>query len=291
MNKHSFISQDSEDRGGFQYSVRLQHVSGSRRIAPVFRNGERIAEASYSTNWFADGMACAFSVVAFFLPLVVMFAFLSKLPDLIQRILNPIHPEAVPGWVWCGAMIILAGLAYLLSLVVLVWTRSRVRIQVRATNGDEAVMIEIVERRSSLPWRVKASITISGQDAGRLDGHGRSLLTFRGQDPDPIQIASLKEHEGDRQTLFSSLFVLIGMLLNAVAVPTRRRTHQQWSVEQSGSSLGWIQYRRSLPEEYLVFFNQGAADYTLVILSIALFLAKSASSGNLESHEEMHAYS
>jgi len=82
---------------------------------------------------------------------------------------------------------------------------------------------------------------ISGQDAGRFDGHGRSLLTFGGQDPDPIQIASLKEREGNRQTLFSLLLVLIGMLLNAVAVPARRRTHQQWSVEQSGSSLGWIQ--------------------------------------------------
>jgi hypothetical protein len=155
--------------------------------------------------------------------------------------------------------------------------------------GEDEVDISIVEQRASLPWKVTAVVAIDGREVGVIRGLSRSLLNFRGNDRLAVEFASVEDRRRNREPALSALLVFIGMLFNVIAVPARRRMLQQWSIQESERSLGWIDYRRDAPEQYRVFLEEGTEDYTFTILAVALFLARPASSGNVESHEEIHS--
>lgn len=283
-NMHS----NPKDRLGRKYAVQLNRRSGRRRTAIVGCDGERIAEVLYSSSRLADAVASVLAVGAFFLPFAAIVAFFGNLPDFVQRLLNPLHVEASPLWAWGVVVSALASLAYLLSLLVLLWTHARVRIQAGPMTQEDEVDISIVEQRSILPWKVTAVVAIDGRELGVIRGLGRSLLSFRGNDRLAVEFASVEDWRRDRETALSALLVLIGMLFNIIAVPTRQRMTQQWSIQESERAVGWIGYHRNAPEQYQVLLEEGTEHYTLTILAVALFLARPASSGNVESHEEIH---
>ena len=277
-----------KDRLGRKYAVQLNRRSGRRRTAIVVCDGERIAEVLYSSSRLVDAVACVLAVGAFFLPFAAIVAFFGNLPDFVQRLLNPLHVEASPLWAWGVVVAALASLAYLLSLLVLLWTRARVRIQAGPMTQENDVDISIVEQRSILPWKVTAVVAIDGRELGVIRGLGRSSLSFRGNDRLAVEFTSVEDRGCNRETALSALLVVIGSLFNVIAVPTRRRMQQQWSIEVSGRALGWLEYQRTKPEQYRVLLEEGTEHYTLIILAVALFLARPASSGNVESHEEIH---
>lgn len=153
---------------------------------------------------------------------------------------------------------------------------------------EDDVDISIVEQRSTLPWKVTAVVAIDGRELGVLRGLGRSSLSFRGNDRLAVEFSSVEDRGRNRGTALSALLVVIGSLFNVIAVPARRRMQQQWFIEESGRALGWLEYQRTKPEQYRVLLEEGTEHYTLIILAVALFLARPASSGNVESHEEIH---
>ena len=84
------------------------------------------------------------------------------------------------------------------------------------------------------------------------------------------------------------MFVLIGSLFNALAVPTRQRLQQRWEIADAGHFLGWLEYRRGMPEQYQLRLSEEAEERALEILAVALLLSRPTSSGTIESYEELH---
>lgn len=135
---------------------------------------------------------------------------------------------------------------------------------------------------------MKADVSINGRDEGVVRGPGRSLVTFRGNEGSDISFVSVQDRQYSRETFVSALFVLIGSLSNALAVPIRRRLQQRWEIAGAGHFLGWLEYRRSMPEQYQLRLSEDAEERALEILAVAILLARPASSGTVESYEELH---
>lgn len=277
-----------EQGHGLHFGMQVGGFTGGRGKALLVRDGERVANVTYSTNRIVDGIACVLAVTAFFLPFAMIVACFGSLPDFIQRVMNPFHPAAGPLWLWGVAMTCLAGLAYLFSIFVLLCSRSRVRIQAASLSSHESYDIDISEKRSLSPRRMKADVAINGRHEGVVRGLGRSLVTFRDNEGSDISFVSVKDRQYRRETFVSALFVLVGSLLNALAVPSRRRLQQQWEIADAGHSLGWLEYRRDMPEQYQLRLSEQAEERALEILAVVILLARPASSGGIEAYEELH---
>lgn len=277
-----------EQGHGLHFGIQVGGFTGGRGTALLVCDGERVANVTYSANRIVDGIGCVLAVIAFFLPFAMIIACFGSLPQFIQKVLNPFHPAAGPLLLWGVAITCLAGLAYLFSLLVLLCSRSRVRIQATSLSAHESCDIVITEKRSLSPRKVKADVSMNGRHEGVVRGLGRSLVTFRGNEGSDISFVSVKDRQYSRETFVSALFVLIGSLSNALAVPTRRRLQQRWKIAGAGHFLGWLEYRRSMPEQYQLRLSEEAEERALQILAVAILLARPASSGTVESYEELH---
>lgn len=273
-------ASELEQVRGLHFGIQVGGFTGGRGTALLFRDGERVANVTYSANRIVDGIACVLAVIAFFLPFAMIVACFDSLPDLIRKELNPFHPAAGPLWLWGVAMTCLAGLAYLFSFFVLLCSRSRVRIQAASLSAHESYDIDISEKRSLSPRKVKADVAINGRHEGVVRGLGRSLVTFRGNEGSDISFVSVKDRQYSRETIVSALFVLIGSLFNALVVPSRRRLQQRWAITDAGHSLGWLEYRRDMPEQYQLRLSEEAEERALEILAVAILLGGYRESGN-----------
>jgi hypothetical protein len=281
-------ASEPEQGCGLDFGIQVGGFTGGHGTAVVFHDGERFAKINYSANRFVDGLACVLAVIAFFLPFAMTVACFGSLPHFIQKLLNPFHPAAGNLWLWGVAITCLAGLAYPFSLFVLLCSRSRVRIRTTSLSAHYPCDVDIKEARSLSPRKVKADVAINGRHEGVVRGLGRSLLTFRGNEGCDISFVSVKDQQCGRETVVSGLFVLIGSLFNVLAVPSRRRLQQKWAIEEAGHSLGWLEYRRSMPEQYQIRLDENGAERALEVVAVALLLARPASSGTVESYEELH---
>lgn len=281
-------ASELEQVRGLHFGMQVGGFTGGRGTALLFRDGERVANVIFSANRIVDGIACVFAVIAFFLPFAMIIACFGSLPQFIQKVLNPFHPAAGPLWLWGVAMTCLAGLAYLFSIFVLLCSRSRARIQAASLSSHEPYDIVISEKRSLLPRKMKADVAINGRHEGVVRGLGRSLVTFRGNEGSDISFVSVKDRQYRCETFVSALFVLIGSLFNALAVPSRRRLKQRWEIADAGHSPGWLEYRRDMPEQYQLRLSEQAEERALEILAVVILLARPTSSGAVESHEELH---
>ena len=269
-------------------ALRLDFDHRRRQTAFIVAHGERIGEVSYSRSRLVDGIACLLAVISFFLPWVFIVAFFDQLPRGMQIFLDPLQPQGAPLWLWGFATITFATLAYLFSLLVVSWFRSRQKIQAKSLDTGGSPGIDIIEHRSIAPWRVAASVEIDGRKAGVISGRGRSKLRYQSTDLADMEFNSSHDRRLEGNAVGSVLLILIGTLLYTVGAPSRQRLQQHWSISAAGRAIGELKYQRDKLPQYRLSLIAGAEERSLDALAVSLFLARPPSSGGIESHEEIH---